>query len=91
MSPDHPTSQREDGNNAHRHHGIIQCVLGHGIRSRKAENDRDEANPTHSDQGNGAREQTKVEWPFSGVEIPRVDESDENRDSVGDVKPDCGD
>jgi hypothetical protein len=91
VSPKHPTSKGENRDNSHRNNSIIKCLAGNRIQSRQAENDSDEANPGHRYESNGTGQQAKVERPLSRIEVPGVDEPDENGNSVRDVQSNRGD
>ncbi len=86
-----PHRNTEDSDNAHSYNSVVDGLGCDGISGRQAEDDSNESNPAYSDKSDGTREDSKVEWAFSGGKVFGVDEAGEDRDSVGDVKSDCGD
>jgi hypothetical protein len=54
--------------------------------SGQAKDDRDEANPAGGDDGIDAREAAEVDRPADLLELFVVDESESDRDDVGDVE-----
>jgi hypothetical protein len=91
MSPQHPARQGENSNNPHGNNSVIQRLAAYRIQSRQAENDTDEANPSHRNKSNGSGKHAQVERPLSRVELAGIDKPDEDRDSVRDIEPDCCD
>ena len=87
--PNHPTAQRTEQDNPHRHRRIIHRLAIHGVQRRQVEHDGDEADPETGDDADGARQQAEVERAF-GVPVG-VDDGDEDRDAVRDVQADGGD
>ena len=86
VSPDKPRTKREQSDDSDRDSRVVQSLRSDRVGGRKAEDDRDEANPAHTDKADNSRHEAQRKGTFDKVLV--VYDRNEDGNTVRDVESD---